>query len=156
MTNDTLKRKIYADKIAEETASHYNSKEASGHKENIVFAISGKWGEGKTALLDLLEPKLTKKGFEIVRFNPWQYSHEYISLKRAFLREVKNKLKSEVDLSDLYYDRNKTEISWKNILPFLKGVLVISFVVGVIIPVILKIPLNIWWVDLAAISKNLW
>lgn len=156
MTNDTLKRKIYANKIAEEIESHYSSEKDSGHKDNIVFAISGKWGEGKTALLDLLEPKLIEKGFEVIRFNPWQYSHEDISLKRAFLREVKKKLKSEVDLNDLYYDRNETKIAWKNIIPFLKGALTFLFVVVFIIPVIFQYPLNTWLANLATISKNFW
>lgn len=156
MTNDTLKRKLYADKIAEEIDAHYSSNKESGHEDNIVFAISGKWGEGKTELLNLLEPKLAEKGFTVIRFNPWQYSHEDISLKRAFLREVKGKLKSEVDLNDLYYDRNKTEITWKNLIPFLKGVFIISFIIGIIVPVIFKCPLNIWWIDLATIAKNFW
>ena len=121
MTNDTLKRKIYADKIAEELASHYCSKQESGHGDNIVFAISGKWGEGKTELLNLLEPKLVERGFTVIRFNPWKYSHEDISLKRSFLRVVKEKINSEVDLSDLYYDRSKTVIDWKSVaLPLLK------------------------------------
>lgn len=155
MIDDTLKRKIYADKIAEEIESYYSQKE-DGYDENIVFAISGKWGEGKTELLNLLEPKLIEGGFTVIRFNPWKYSHEDISLKRAFLREIKKKLKSEVDLNDLYYDRNKTEIAWKNIIPFIKVVLAISFIVGFFIPVIFKYPLDIWWVNLATILKNFW
>ena len=99
MKSDTLKRKIYAEKIAEEIETHYDSKKETGHKDNIVFAISGKWGEGKTELLNLLEPKLTDKGFTVIRFNPWQYSHEDISLKRSFLRVVKDKIGADTDLA---------------------------------------------------------
>src|SRR3989344_5086136 len=129
MKSDTLKRKIYAEKIAEEIETHYDSKKETGHKDNIVFAISGKWGEGKTELLNLLEPKLTDKGFTVIRFNPWQYSHEDISLKRSFLRVVKEKINSEVDLSDLYYDRSKTVIDWNSVaLPLLKIILLGAFV----------------------------
>jgi hypothetical protein len=156
MINDTLKRKIYADKIAEEIENHYSFNNKSGHGDNIVFAISGKWGEGKTTLLDLLEPRLRERGFTVIRFNPWQYSHEDISLKRAFLKEIKRMLESDVDLKDLYYDRSETKIEWKNIIPFLKGVLIASFVIGIVVPAIFKYPLNIWWIDLGNIIKNFW
>lgn len=155
---DTLKRKIYADKIAEEIEGHYNSKIESGHNDNIVFAISGKWGEGKTELLNLLEPKLTEKGFTVVRFNPWQYSHEDISLKRSFLRVVKEKTGADfVDLSDLYYDRTKTIIDWKSfVFPLTKAILIIAFIVFIIIPALFNIPIAQWWNDIASALKTAW
>ncbi|MDD4399743.1 MAG: P-loop NTPase fold protein [Dysgonamonadaceae bacterium] len=158
MANDTLKRKIYADKIAEEIEGHYNSRTESSHNDNIVFAISGKWGEGKTELLNLLEPKLTEKGFTVVRFNPWQYSHEDISLKRSFLRVVKEKIGTDfVDLSDLYYDRTKTIIDWKSFtLPLIKTILIAAFVIFIIIPVFFNIPVAQWWDDVTNVLKNLW
>src|SRR3989344_1468258 len=157
MTNDTLKRKIYADKIAEEIDSHYQIKKEVGHGDNMVFAISGKWGEGKTELLGLLEPKLTEKGFTVIRFNPWQYSHEDISLKRSFLRVVKEKIHSEVDLSDLYYDRSKTIIDWKSVVsPLLKIILVGAFVVFVLIPAIFNYPIGDWWNGVVMALKNFW
>ena len=157
MTNDTLKRKIYADKIAEEIDSHYQTKKEVGHGDNMVFAISGKWGEGKTELLGLLEPKLTEKGFTVIRFNPWQYSHEDISLKRSFLRVVKEKIHSEVDLSDLYYDRSKTIIDWKSVVsPLLKIILVSAFVVFVLIPAIFNYPIGDWWNGVVMALKNFW
>lgn len=157
MTNDTLKRKIYADKIAEELDGHYRSKKDSGHGDNIVFAISGKWGEGKTELLNLLEPKLSEKGFTVIRFNPWQYSHEDISLKRSFLRVVKEKIHAEVDLSDLYYDRSKTVIDWKSVVsPLLKTILVGAFVVLILFPILLGYPINSWWDYVAKALKSFW
>lgn len=157
MTNDTLKRKIYADKIAEELDSHYCSKQESAHGDNIVFAISGKWGEGKTELLNLLELKLAEKGFTVIRFNPWKYSHEDISLKRSFLRVVKEKINSEVDLSDLYYDRSKTVVDWKSVaLPLLKIILLGVFVLLILIPVIFGYPIGSWWNDISAVLKSFW
>ncbi len=77
---DSLAREIYAQKIADEIKERYESekeeflKKNKQVRENTVFAISGKWGEGKTALLDLLEPALRKYGFKIARFNPWKYA----------------------------------------------------------------------------------
>src|SRR3989344_9264306 len=103
---DNLARKIYAAKIAEEIADHYQAQKDGKESDNIVFAISGKWGEGKTVLLDLLEPKLKEKSFSVIRFNPWQYSQEDVSLKRSFLRIVKEKLASDVSLDDLYFDHS--------------------------------------------------
>ncbi len=97
---DNLARKTYAEKIATEIADHYDSEEKAvkdkqkEKKENIIFAISAKWGEGKTSLLDLLETPLRQKGFKIIKFNPWKYSQEDITLKRAFLCAIKEQLKS--------------------------------------------------------------
>lgn len=157
MTNDTLKRKIYADKIAEEIDAHYRANKESGRGDNIVFAISGKWGEGKTELLNLLEPKLKEKGFTIIRFNPWQYSHEDISLKRSFLRVVKEKLQAEVDLDDLYYDRTKTIIDWKSFVdPLIKILFVAAFIVFMAVPVIFSFPIDWWWNSVAGTLKNIW
>jgi len=115
---DNLARKIYAEKIAEEISAHYDDEErgvregTKKERENIVFAISGKWGEGKTALLRLLEEPLVKKEFKIIWFNPWKYSQEDITLKRAFLGSLKEQLKSHVDLDDLYFDRTKTSLNF--------------------------------------------
>lgn len=157
MTNDTLKRKIYADKIAEEIDAHHRANKKDSRRDNIVFAISGKWGEGKTELLNLLEPKLSEKGFTVIRFNPWQYSHEDISLKRSFLRVVKEKIHAEVDLSDLYYDRSKTVIDWKSVVsPLFKIILVGAFVVFLLVPVVFGYPINDWWNDVSAALRNFW
>jgi len=118
---DLLGRKIYADKIADEIIGHYSSQKKAvldGEKEdreNIIFAISGKWGEGKTQLLGFIEKPLKEAGFKIVHFNPWQYSQEDITLKRAFLKIVNKDLDSQVDLEDLYFDQTRTTISWKSL-----------------------------------------
>jgi len=117
---DKLNRDPYAKKIADEIAKHYDTEkkevEAKLKKacENIVFAISGKWGEGKTDLLRLLEKHLVKKGFIVIWFNPWKYSQKDITLKRAFLSTIQDELKSPINLDDLYYDRTKTilNINW--------------------------------------------
>lgn len=146
---DNLNRTTYAEKIANEIADHYNSEKETflkgkkKERENIIFAISGKWGEGKTFLLDLLEDPLTKKGFKIIKFNPWKYSQEDITLKRAFLCAVKDKLGSLVDLDDLYYDRTKTilNINWKclSIWTF-----VVAFALFLVFPVIFQINVSYW------------
>src|SRR3989344_2761188 len=125
---DNLARKIYAQKIADEISEHYDSElkdfnnGVKKDRENIVFAISAKWGEGKTTLLGLLEKPLCSKGFRIITFNPWKYSQEDITLKRAFLRSVKEQLGSPVDLEDLYFDRTRTSLKFDKVL-FIKMLL---------------------------------
>lgn len=150
---DNLARTIYAEKIANEIAEHYlvekklcgDAKEKGDERtqDNIIFAISGKWGEGKTALLSFLEIPLKKEGFTVIKFNPWKYSQEDITLKRAFLRSIKDQLKSEVDLDDLYYDRTKTTLSlnWYNIF---KGVVIGCAIYFLFIPFIIGIPIFEW------------
>ena len=96
---DKLGRKPYATKIANEIIDHYKEQASKGdERENIIFAISGKWGEGKTALLGFIKIPLRANGFEIVDFNAWKYSQEDIALKRALLQVLKDKLNSPVVL----------------------------------------------------------
>jgi len=164
MKNDNLGRKIYAEKIAEEIVEHYDlekSKLLAGKKkerENIVFAVSGKWGEGKTDLLNRLEPILEKKGFKVIWFNPWQYSQEDISLKRAFLKAVQRKINPEFDLSDLYYDRTRTIIDWKNIKWFNYFKLILSwvFTIGFLLPLIFDYSLTLWWQSIFSFLNLVW
>lgn len=132
---DNLARKIYAEKIATEISDKYDverdlvKKGEKEAQENIVFAISGKWGEGKTGLLQLLVDPLRKKGFRVIWFNPWKYSQEDITLKRAFLSTVKRELRSLVNLDDLYYDRTKTSlnVNWWSIENKVSGTFYDSF-----------------------------
>lgn len=55
----------------------------SNNPEPITFGIYGKWGEGKTSLLNLIESKIdvwskkgNQKGILKYHFNPWRYSSE--------------------------------------------------------------------------------
>ncbi|OGG43985.1 hypothetical protein A2841_01340 [Candidatus Kaiserbacteria bacterium RIFCSPHIGHO2_01_FULL_48_10] len=146
---DNLARITYAEKIATEIADHYDSEKSaflSGEKkerENIVFAISGKWGEGKTSLLNFLETPLTQRGFTVIKFNPWKYSQEDITLKRAFLCTIKDKLNSSVNLDDLYYDRTKTilNINW---VATIRWTLTAAFAIFIIVPAVSNINVYQW------------
>lgn len=127
MNTDSIGRRIYAEKIVEELLAHFDSEEKkendykkSGNKykkEGMIFAVSGKWGSGKTQLLRLMETKLVKDGIDIVWFSPWKYSQEDITLKRAFLRKIKEDLNIDtVSLDDFYQDRSETALNEKNFL----------------------------------------
>lgn len=157
---DNLARKIYAQKIADEISEHYDSElkdfnsGAKKDRENIVFAISAKWGEGKTTLLGLLEKPLCNKGFRIITFNPWKYSQEDITLKRAFLGSVKEQLESMVDLDDLYFDRARTSLKFDKLL-FIKMLLWGLFFFFALLPAIFGFTLFDWLTKINNISSFL-
>lgn len=134
---DTLSRKTYADVIANEIKERYEAEKVTAEntgkeRENLIFAISGKWREGKSTLLELLEIPLKEKGFNVILFNAWKYSQEDITLKRAFLRKIKDHLKSEVDLDDIYWDRSKTTFKLRDLWGRSKEILVGFFTVLII------------------------
>lgn len=108
--DDILNRKPYAKRIANEIISTHSKGKSS------TLAISAKWGSGKTFVIELLKPFLKKENFKVIVFNPWYYSQEKISLKRAFLRDLKNGLgfwnKKFTNLDDLYSDSTTIKIRW--------------------------------------------
>jgi len=65
----------------------------SDHKASFTIGLSGKWGSGKTSLLNLLKNELNKNKTNIVfDFNAWQYETE-INLSAPFLKELHLRLK---------------------------------------------------------------
>jgi len=55
-----------------------------------VFGLNGRWGEGKTSVLNLVKRKLQSPNIIIVEFNPWYFTNElgmlegfYGSIERA-------------------------------------------------------------------------
>lgn len=62
-TNDKLNFKPFAKKVAN-GISNYNQ------NETLIFSIEGKWGSGKTSLINLIESEI-KEEVEILHFNPW-------------------------------------------------------------------------------------
>lgn len=86
-TSDLKSFEIYAQDISEEIARDYN-KDGDGY----IFAISAKWGAGKTKLLKLIRPRLEAQGFEVVTYNAWQYAQDPDTLRRTFLKNLNKKL----------------------------------------------------------------
>jgi hypothetical protein len=65
----------------------------SDHKASFTIGLSGKWGSGKTSLLNLLKYELNNNKTNIVfDFNAWQYETE-INLSAPFLKELHLRLK---------------------------------------------------------------
>ncbi len=121
---DTLDRKVHARKIADVIQKRHDD-------GNVTFAISGKWGSGKTRILELLEPLLTEQEFRVVWFKAWQYSQEPISLKRAFLKALAVGLKRRVDLSDLDHDSTRIRVSWQKLLILLFTLAVLLLTISI-------------------------
>ena len=65
---DVLNRQPFIDDI-KTIIKHYSEK-----KKNITFAINGKWGTGKTFLLEMLEDQL-KNEYIVFHYNAWEYDY---------------------------------------------------------------------------------
>lgn len=89
--DDSFKREPLVDLIVESI----NNVSRESHP-CVVYGIYGKWGEGKTTLLNFIEDKLISQGktdnISIVHFNPWIVSNE-----EALLREFFNSTVVDVD-----------------------------------------------------------
>jgi len=75
---DYFKRKPFAQQISNIIVSR---REPS----SIVVGIYGKWGEGKTTVLNFIENELTRhENIICIRYNPWYYSDEVMLLQDFF------------------------------------------------------------------------
>lgn len=103
LTDDLLERKTFSKHLAN---SILNWKD----KESIVIGLLGKWGLGKTSLLNLTIDSMTqeeKQKLEIIKFNPWSLS-ESDNLLENFIAEItstlnKNKVKNKKLINKLEY-----------------------------------------------------
>lgn len=61
----------------------------------LVYGIYGKWGEGKTSLLNFVEEKLLAQGgddnINIIKFNPWLVNNDE-TLLREFFKSMTRRL----------------------------------------------------------------
>lgn len=67
LKNDKLERKEFIENIFEIIKKQLN-------KDGVVFGIEGKWGSGKTSILNILENKLVSEKILVFKFNPWNFS----------------------------------------------------------------------------------
>jgi predicted KAP-like P-loop ATPase len=84
---DTIGRARFAQQIRQEI-------ETAPRDEGLVLAVTGKWGSGKTSVINLaLHPIEGQQGFRVVRFNPWLFSGTP-QLVEHFFTELRSQLKS--------------------------------------------------------------
>jgi len=75
--NDDLNRERFVKAIVKEVKSLNDNK-------SIVIGLYGKWGSGKTSILNLSQKELEEIGCFTTYFNPWRYNDEDILLKELF------------------------------------------------------------------------
>lgn len=112
---DWLDRREFAYKIADTLLEKIRDVEKTNVSEGFVFGISGRWGEGKTTILDMIEEKLNQEdlAIKIFRFNAWQYSDDPSSLRRKFIEGLSKELKKKPkDIDKLRYNQSMIGIDW--------------------------------------------
>lgn len=62
---------------------------------SLVIAIFGKWGEGKTSVLNLIDAEVQSNEIFSIRYNPWRYTGEE-ELFRSFYTEVAKTLNEKL------------------------------------------------------------
>lgn len=92
---DTLGRLGFASHLADSIASWQSS-------NSLVLGLFGKWGAGKSSVLNLLESVLKEEheNVEIFRFDPW-FFNSMEALLQAFLRILQEAAKSQPEGKDL-------------------------------------------------------
>jgi hypothetical protein len=73
---DLLERGRFLDQFAEIINKYEET-------DSFVFGLLGKWGEGKTSILNFLEGKL-KKDSIVIRFDPWYFNNQDKLLEKFF------------------------------------------------------------------------
>lgn len=82
--------------------------------DSFVIGLYGKWGEGKTSVLNLLRNKLLKnEGVILVEFDPWYFRNQEALIKN-FYRRIENAI------NKVYFfpDFNKALRKYQSILTF--------------------------------------
>ena len=78
--------------IVELVVDSINQVVSSNH-DCVVYGIYGKWGEGKTSLMNFIKERLIKQGktdrINIVEFNPWLVNNDE-ALLREFFKSIMN------------------------------------------------------------------
>lgn len=92
-----LNRNNFAENLAKNINNHYNQGEVN---ECLVIGLMGKWGDGKTSVLNLTQKHLKEinPNIEIVNFHPWLYS-SYNQLIHLFFEDLINGITGD-DLKD--------------------------------------------------------
>jgi hypothetical protein len=108
----------------------------------FTVGFLGKWGTGKTTILDSLRARLISDGIGVVKFDVWK--HEGDSLRRTFLKETIEQLKEEKCLSHSFkHDERldesisrsvagKFRLKWPGII-LLASIIVLFAIIGLVI-----------------------
>ena len=89
-SQDSLNRKRFSDQLSRAILS-WNS------HEPLIIGVYGKWGDGKTSILNLLGNKLKNKS-ELIFFDPWYFNSQE-ELIQSFLSEIIQKIVISLPIS---------------------------------------------------------
>lgn len=91
-----------------------------GHGESVTFALNGKWGVGKSFVLEMLEDKLKSDPFDskylVFHYNCWQYDF-YEEPLVAILTALSDRIDAELHPLPKKY-RNTLAFALEDVLPF--------------------------------------
>lgn len=80
--------------------------------ESFIFGLYGKWGEGKTSVINLVKNRLEKNDkFIIVDYNPWNYKDE-----EAMTRALYKQIESSLEKNFLFTNLHKTFDKYTNLI----------------------------------------
>lgn len=73
----------------------YNSISLCNNQKTFIVSLTGKWGSGKTTILNIVKKKLDKKRFIVVdKVNVWKYNNE-----EALIFEIIDEILKKLDIS---------------------------------------------------------
>jgi len=87
---DLKKDRLGWDRLTNELVEAIN---LNKHESGFTIGIKGKWGAGKSSLLNFVEKEIEKKDFIILRYNPWLYPHT--NHVEFFFRELAKKIENK-------------------------------------------------------------
>jgi hypothetical protein len=108
----------------------------------LTLGIFGRWGMGKTTLMQMLEKELKRSGMVTIWFNAWRYSNEN-ELWAAFLQSMLNKIHNSLNAFQLPVFKTRlffNRIKWRDAPSMLINFLIRSIVV--ILPLLLIDPIS--------------
>lgn len=111
-------------------------------KTPLTIGVFGRWGMGKTTLLQLLEKELSQQGLVTIWFNAWQYSNED-ELWAAFLQSMLNKIQHSMGPIRLPFFKLGLllrRIKWNDVPRLLLSLLL--RVIVVLIPILIIDPVS--------------
>ncbi len=111
--------------------------------EGFNFGISARWGEGKSSILEQLGPRLETVGYKVLKFEPWKYTQDQISIKRKFIIDIYKQLGKEYDETELYVvsEKEVTPSIEKRFGTFLEN---LALAIRAIIPATLAFLFFLW------------
>ncbi len=129
--DDILNRSHFSDSLS-------NAIKEWKNKESLVISLNGKWGTGKTSIINLVKESLfqEEKTPTLISFNPWEFSNADITNK--FFNEISTQLESKNENEkDLALAKQfKKYASFLEIIPTVEDTISFQQVVVILIGII--------------------